>query len=61
MDPVYVKKADPRQRTTWMDAFIASEPAGGFRDVIEMSRHGRARAVFNAILGSPTPRGKVAA
>ena len=61
MDPVYVKKADPRQRTTWMDNFVASEPCGGVRDVVEMYRHGRARAVFNAILGSPTARGKVAA
>jgi len=61
MQPVYVKKSDPRKRTTWMDKFIASEPAGGVRDVIETARHGRARAVFAAILRINSDTDSVAA
>jgi len=50
MQPVYVKKAHPRDRTTWMDKYIALEPAGGVRAVIETARQHRARTVFEAIL-----------
>jgi hypothetical protein len=50
MEPVYIKKPDPKDRISWMDNFIALEPAGGVRDVVETARHGRARAVFQAIL-----------
>lgn len=39
MEPVYVKKADPNDRTTWMDSFIALEPAGGVRAVVQGTRH----------------------
>ena len=61
MEPVYVKKADPNDRTTWMDSFIALEPAGGVRDVIEMARHVRARAVFEAILNVVSEGSRAAA
>ena len=50
MRPIYVKKADPKDRITWMDGFIALEPTGGVRDVVETARHDRARTVFAAIL-----------
>ena len=40
MKPVYVKKADPNDRTTWMDSFIALEPAGGVRAVVQGPPHG---------------------
>jgi hypothetical protein len=39
MQAVYVKKADPQDRITWMDTFIALEPAGGFRAVVEGTQH----------------------
>jgi len=61
MRPVYVKKADPKNRITWMDQFIALEPRGGFRDVVEMAHNGRARAVFTAIFGVPSEHGEAAA
>jgi hypothetical protein len=61
MQPVYVKKANPKDRTTWMDHFVASEPKGGVRDVVEMSRHGRARAVFTAIFTIDSQPGRAAA
>ena len=46
MESVYVKKADPHDRITWMDKFIALEPAAGVRDVVEVARRDRARVVF---------------
>ena len=61
MQPVYVKKANPKDRTTWMDNFIASEPKGGVRDVAEMAKHGRARAVFTAIFAIDSEPGRAAA
>ena len=39
MQPVYVKKADPKDRNTWMDKFIALERAGGFRAAVEGTQH----------------------
>jgi hypothetical protein len=53
MQPVYVKKADPRDRITWMDKFIALSPIGGFIGVVEgkldssMSRD--LAAIFNRL------------
>jgi hypothetical protein len=61
MKPVYVKKANPSDRITWMDKFIALEPQGGFRDIFEMARDGRAKTVFTAILGFPGDEKKAAA
>jgi len=61
MQPVYVTKADPRDRTTWMDRFIAMEPKGGFRDVVELARAGRAKAIFLAILAVGPERSEAAA
>jgi hypothetical protein len=61
MEPVYVKKADRKDQTTWMDTFIALEPTGGVRDVVETARHHRARAVFVAILGVVSERTRSAA
>ena len=40
MKPVYVKKVDPSDRTTWMDWFIALEPKGGARDFVGISKNG---------------------
>ena len=54
MEPVYVKKADPNDRTTWMDTFIALEPAGGVRAVVEGTQHG-SRPNDLAALFSPRP------
>jgi hypothetical protein len=34
MQPVYVNKADPKDRITWMDNFIALSPIGGFHGVV---------------------------
>jgi hypothetical protein len=39
MQPVYVKNADPTDRNTWMDKFIALEPVGGFRAVVEATQY----------------------
>jgi hypothetical protein len=39
MQPMYVKRTDPTDRNTWMDKFIALEPAGGFRAVVEATQH----------------------
>ncbi len=50
MQPRYVRKADPMDRTTWMDNFIALEPRGGVRDVVEMARPARAMAILVTIL-----------
>jgi hypothetical protein len=61
MQPTYVKKADPKDRITWMDHFIALEPDGGVRDVIEMARHDRARSVFEAILNVVSDGSRAAA
>jgi hypothetical protein len=61
MQPVYIKKPDPKDRTTWMDKFIALEPQGGVRDIVEMVQKGRAKAVFVAILGFPSEGSKAAA
>ena len=62
MTPMYVKKSDPRQRVTWMDRYIASEPPGGVRDVIAgMAPDARARAVFEMIVRSGPERDRVAA
>lgn len=61
MEPVYVRKANPKDRVTWMDRFIAQEPKGGFRDVVELARRGRAKAIFTAILAIETEAGKAAA
>lgn len=61
MQPVYIKKADPKYRITWMDKFIALEPAGGFRDAVAMSRHEGARAVFAAILSVVSEGSRAAA
>jgi hypothetical protein len=61
MQPVYVRKADPKDRVTWMDKFIAQEPKGGFRDVVELARDGRSKAIFTAILAIQPEVGKAAA
>lgn len=61
MEPMYVRKADPKDRVSWMDKFIAQEPKGGFRDVIELARHGRSKAIFTAILAIKSEAGKAAA
>jgi hypothetical protein len=39
MQPVCVKKAGPEDRNIWMDTFVALEPAGGFRAVVEGTQH----------------------
>jgi hypothetical protein len=39
MQPVYVKKTNPQDRNTWMDKFIALEPAGGVRAVVEGTQY----------------------
>ena len=56
MQPTYVKKTDPKDRDTWMDKFIALEPAGGFRPVVEATQYrGPSQdlaAIFNRL---PTP------
>ncbi len=61
MQPVYVKKADAKDRATWMDRFIATEPRGGAADAVDMARNGRARAVFTAILGVVSEGSRAAA
>ena len=61
MQPVYVRKANPTDRVTWMDRFIAQEPKGGVRDVVEMIRRGQAKVVFAAIMAIDSKVGKVAA
>ncbi|HEV2140660.1 MAG TPA: hypothetical protein VGT01_05660 [Candidatus Dormibacteraeota bacterium] len=61
MQPVYVRKANPTDRVTWMDWFIAQEPKGGVRDVVEMVRRGQAKVVFAAIMGLDSKAAKVAA
>ena len=61
MAPVYIKKSDPKDRTTWIDKFIASDPKGGAVDAVEMARNGRAKAVFAAILAVGRERRQVAA
>ena len=61
MEPVYVTKADPKDRTTWMDHFIALEPVGGVREVVEVARRNRARAVFETIFGVVSAGGRAAA
>jgi len=35
MQPVYTVKANPDERKTWMDRFVALEPKGGVRHVVE--------------------------
>jgi hypothetical protein len=35
MQPVYVVKANPSYRKTWLDHFVTTEPKGGVRDVVE--------------------------
>jgi hypothetical protein len=53
MRPVYVKKANPKDRSTWMDDFIALEPAGGVRAVIEGTHYRSSSqdlaAIFNRL------------
>jgi hypothetical protein len=49
MQPVYVRKSNPNDRITWMDKFIAQEPKGGVRDVVEMARAGRVPTTSSAI------------
>jgi hypothetical protein len=61
MQPVYVKKADPRDRTTWMDKYIALEAAGGVRSVIDTARQHRARTVFAAIFSVVSESSRFAA
>lgn len=61
MQPVYVTKADPRDRTTWMDRFIATEPKGGFKAVVELAKAGGAKAIFLAILAVGSERSEAAA
>jgi hypothetical protein len=61
MEPVYVKKADPKDQTTWLDTFIALEPTGGVREVVATAQHHRARAVFLAVLGVVSERTRSAA
>jgi hypothetical protein len=41
MQPVYTAKANPSDRKTWMDQFIALEPKGGVRDVVEWMQNGK--------------------
>lgn len=61
MEPVYVKKADPRERTTWLDKFIVLEPKGGARNIVDMVHDGRSMAVFAAILGLGSRSSRAAA
>ena len=49
MQPVYVKKADPKDRSTWMDNFIALEPVGGFRAVVEGTHYSSSSQALAAI------------
>jgi hypothetical protein len=41
MQPVYVKKANPRDRKTWIERFIALEPKGGVRDFVKRIQNGK--------------------
>jgi len=42
MQPVYTVKANPSERKTWMDRFVALEPKGGVRDVVERMQNRKA-------------------
>lgn len=42
MEPVYTVKANPSERKTWMDRFVAVEPKGGIRDVVERIQNRKA-------------------
>jgi hypothetical protein len=55
MEPIYVKKADPNDRTTWIDSFIALEPAGGVRVVVEGTQHGSRPRDLAALFSLRTP------
>ncbi len=61
MQPVYVRKAHANDRVTWMDKFIAMEPKDGIRDVVELARQGRAKAVFTVIMAADAEASKAAA
>lgn len=61
MQPVYVRKANPKDRVTWMDRFIAQEPRGGFRDVVKLARLDRANVIFSAILATESESDRAAA
>jgi hypothetical protein len=62
MQPVYVKKANPEDRVTWIDKLIALELNGDLSDVVEMTRRqGRAYSVFAAILAVDSEAGRAAA
>ena len=61
MEPVYVKKANPKDQTTWMDTFIGLEPKGGVRDVVETAQRHRARAVFEMIFSVVSAGSRAAA
>lgn len=38
MERVYVRKPRPKDRRTWIDRFIALEPAGGVRAIVERAQ-----------------------
>ena len=61
MRPIYVRKGNPSDRVTWMDRFIATEPQGGVREVVERAWHGRAKSIFIAILAVESDAGRAAA
>jgi hypothetical protein len=42
MQPVYTVKANPSEPKTWMDRFVAIEPKGGVRDVVERMQNCKA-------------------
>jgi hypothetical protein len=54
MQPVYIKKADPRDRTTWIDKFIAGEANHGFRAVVELALKGSAPIEADSIFNLPS-------
>ena len=56
MQPVYVKKTDPRDRSTWMDEFISLEPVAGVRAVVDGIQYGsrsKDLTVFVSLLTAP--------
>ena len=61
MQPVYERKANPKDRVTWMDRFVATEPTSGFQDVVDLVQNGRAKAVFTAVMAIRSEARKAAA
>jgi len=50
MQAVYVKNANTNGNKTWIDRYIALEPKGGVRDVVERMHSGKASRNGNSIL-----------